>query len=963
MLDEQLRWTEPNDDPAQGTLVGEPIDREDEGDEVVDFAAGAKLGRYVVLAHMGGGGMGVVYSAYDPELDRRIALKLMHQRSTDEAAAERASKRLLAEAKAMARLSHPNVITVHDVGTIDERVFIAMEYVDGVPLSEWMRDPSRDWRERLDMFLRAARGLQAAHAVGLVHRDFKPDNVLVGADGRVRVLDFGLAQRFDEVDGSLRPITRDGARPTREGSRELSDRRDREAGTPAYMSPEQHLGKQLDHRADQFSFCVALYEALYGELPFAAKSRLELALAVTDGRVGPAPKRAAVPNWIRWALLRGLDPEPEGRWEDMASLIDALSHDPYHKHRVVALSLGLGIVVVGLLAAVIKFGFLAGGPPSLDSSQAPLQCTSSNERVAEVWDDRRREQVRAAFAKLDEPWAAEDASEVEAGLARWAASWATMHRETCESSAAGEQSGLMLDRRMLCLDRYLAEFDALVEVVTGAEAESYARAREAVRKLPDLSACEAAAIDRAGDSSAAERELSEGVMALERDLSRTISLEMIGAFAEAAKLAEASVERAKQLDDPRLYARALWVQARVTHAQGHRRAAVALLEQAELAAERAQADSLRGRILTALARADAEAGDVGAATRRVGEARAVLDRVGASELEYAALDGVAALAALAAGDPAGLEEVEQQLRGAVEIVARLAAAPVELAELRATLGVVLRELGRPSEARVELEQARKLGSAAYGEQHPIIATFALELARVDDYEGRHEAALLGYVAALDVFERAYGANSIDAAHASAAMAVTLGKLGRYEESLRRHHAARAVFRAKLGSHGDAAAVALARALDNEGLIRRALGQLDEALSLHQQALALLDRGPPGAAAPLLAGQLAERARVLTHLAEVLVALEREPEARAPADEALDLLARTPVTTVAGHNRDGAPSRLANLQFLAAKAWMTGESADREGADALAREARRGFEALGEHDEVAAIDRWLAGLPG
>lgn len=215
---------------------------------------GQRAGRFVLLSEIGRGGMGTVYSAYDAHLERKVAIKLLHRDTTAEPSSHR---RLLREAQAMARVSHPNVVSVYDVGEIDSQVFIAMEFIDGNPLSIWQKQPNRKWAEVVEMYLQAGRGLAAAHGMGLIHRDFKPDNVLVGRDGRARVLDFGLA-RFDELqpeepcpalpETTSQPWTR-----THTGAGTC-------AGTPGYMSPEQYLGAPLDARSDQFSFCVALYE-------------------------------------------------------------------------------------------------------------------------------------------------------------------------------------------------------------------------------------------------------------------------------------------------------------------------------------------------------------------------------------------------------------------------------------------------------------------------------------------------------------------------------------------------------------------------------------------------------------------------------------------------------------------------------------------------------------------------------
>jgi eukaryotic-like serine/threonine-protein kinase len=267
---------------------------------------GDVLGRYFILDRLGSGGMGIVYAAYDPELDRKVAIKLLRP---GRAGAE-AGARLLREAQAMARLSHPNVLAVHDVGTFGDQVFVAMELVDGADLRQWLAASPRSEREVLDVFLKAGRGLAAAHAAGLVHLDFKPANVLVGRDGRVRVADFGLAQA--------------------EGGEESGG-----AGTRGYMAPEQLTSQPVDARTDQFSFCVSLYEALYGARPFAPDS-----FEVED-----SPPGSRVPIRLRRLLLRGLAPDPAGRFASMDDLLAALENDPRPVRRRWAMTLALTAVV------------------------------------------------------------------------------------------------------------------------------------------------------------------------------------------------------------------------------------------------------------------------------------------------------------------------------------------------------------------------------------------------------------------------------------------------------------------------------------------------------------------------------------------------------------------------------------------------------------------------------------------
>ena len=284
----------------------------------------SSVGRFTLLQRLGVGAMGVVYAAYDPELDRRIAVKLLRTRQGPGAA--RAQARLLREAQAMARLAHPHVAVVHNVGTHEGDVFVAMEFVRGATLQGWLKQQTRSWREVVDVFMQAGRGLAAAHAAGLVHRDFKPSNAMIGDDGRVRVLDFGLcytqtAADHDEVDetggvrgsgaGALRASGAGTLRSSGIGSGAVSTsgagvrtnvritRREEVVGTPAYMPPEQFRTDGIVGPAsDQFSFCASLYEALYGQLPFAGQTVPEVALSIARGDLRPPPRASRVPRMV-----------------------------------------------------------------------------------------------------------------------------------------------------------------------------------------------------------------------------------------------------------------------------------------------------------------------------------------------------------------------------------------------------------------------------------------------------------------------------------------------------------------------------------------------------------------------------------------------------------------------------------------------------------------------------------------
>ncbi|MFP2913145.1 protein kinase domain-containing protein, partial [Pyxidicoccus sp. 3LFB2] len=270
---------------AMGTSSTEGLT--DVADERPPLSQGSTLARYVVLERIGRGAMGDVYAAYDPELDRQVALKLLRPEGRH---LEELRSRLLREAQALARLAHPNVVTVHDVGVAGDCLFLALELVEGTTLAEWLKAP-RAQGEVLRVFRDAGLGLAAAHAAGLVHRDFKPSNVLVGQDGRVRVTDFGLARPSNR---GLRPRAASASPRAPNGPAPLT-RTGVLVGTPAYMAPEQQQGQGVDALSDQFSFCVALYEALHGVRPFEGLNLEELARAAREGRIRAPERDAKVP--------------------------------------------------------------------------------------------------------------------------------------------------------------------------------------------------------------------------------------------------------------------------------------------------------------------------------------------------------------------------------------------------------------------------------------------------------------------------------------------------------------------------------------------------------------------------------------------------------------------------------------------------------------------------------------------
>ncbi len=413
-----------------------------------------KIGRFTVLRRIGAGGMGVVYSAYDNQLDRKVAIKLLHgtQKNEDRQA------RLLREAQALARLSHPNVVQVYEVGTFRGQVFVAMEFVHGTTLRQYLENDSHTRPDILHKFLQAGRGLAAAHAAGLVHRDFKPDNVLVSEDGRTLVVDFGLARASDTSGGREQgDPQRDPAEATPLAAQEdplagdsLNCHLTRTGallGTPAYMAPEQHRGAPADARSDQFSFCVALWEALCGERPFEGANALELAVRVNSGTTRSSSRSRALPARIRRPLLKGLGVERDQRYPDMEMLLTALFRRQDRRRLAWISATVSSLVALGLLGWMWT-------RPALDV------CNSGAHKLVGVWDQRVQGALRDVFLATGAPFAQDAWATTATTLGAYAQRWEEMHGDACEAAMLrSEQSPELFGRRMVCLGQRLTALE------------------------------------------------------------------------------------------------------------------------------------------------------------------------------------------------------------------------------------------------------------------------------------------------------------------------------------------------------------------------------------------------------------------------------------------------------------------------------------------------------------------------
>jgi tetratricopeptide (TPR) repeat protein len=492
--------------------------------------AAPALGRYVLIRELGHGAMGTVYRAYDPELDRSVAVKVLHELDAE------ACTRLRREAQAMARLAHPNVVSVYDVVAEGDVVFVAMELVEGGTLRT-LAEP----RQVFEACLAAGRGIAAAHAAKLVHRDVKPENVLCGADGRVAVSDFGLARSFDD------------------------DRAPQFAGTPAYMAPEVYLGEPASPASDGFSFCAMTYEMLYGQRAFAGDDLAALRSAIVDGQPREPPVGTKVPAYVARVLLRGLARDPAARWPGMTELVDALAVDPAARRRrriAFAAAVGGALVVggVGVYAAI--------GPE-------PPSCAIDPGELARAWGPERRAAVDAAVRA-----AGSDPVRIDAALDAYASRWALARQGACEATRVrGTDSDRVLEARNACLDRARGELGALTELLAGADRRLADHAVDAVYHLRDPASCRA--------------DLVIAPALPQRDeVDRARALSIAGRYEEADARAAGVLASLPPGVAPQLEAEALLVRMDAANIRTHAEDAKSLAYDALAAAERARDDRL-----------------------------------------------------------------------------------------------------------------------------------------------------------------------------------------------------------------------------------------------------------------------------------------------------------------------------------------------------------------------------------
>ena len=802
-------------------------------DSTVALTRGAHLGRYTVLERIGSGGMGVVYGAFDPQLDRKVALKVMHPDLRGQTSGGRGRARLLREAQAMAKLSHPNVITVHDVGTFGARVFVAMEFIDGATIRDWLHQQHREWAEIIETFVRAGRGLAAAHTVGLVHRDFKPDNVLVGHDGRVLVMDFGLARTSGgprQATGELQrppagadlsttknlgpkrhelhesaaidPVadTHSGRSipdtPEPSGDKSPADheltRSGALLGTPAYMAPEQHKGSKPDPHADQFSFCVALYEALYGERPFKGNSITSLAMNVLDGDVRSAPKNSGIPSWLRDVVVRGLATEPTDRWPSIDALLAELQRDPEVK-RAPWVAIGAALGVGGLITAA----YIATRPPVDDRCAAAAA-------GSQVWDEATRNGAKAALTQTELPHAEVIAQSVDTALEAWAGQWRETYLDVCRANLRPAPRGPAPEEvpGLVCLQKASERVAALTRALQVSDAAAVLHAPFAIEALPSIEHCR-----EGGELVESDMNVTTRQAEVRGELAVAEALLSLGRADQALERAEGLASAAHALGDMGLQALVLRVRALAMREQGRSRNAEGVLERAVILASAAKMPRLESALWTDLADLVGHRNDRRREGLRIAlAADAALERAGNAPEASARLEIVRGRIAAAAG------RYDEAAESFSDALALLSASGVRdglwVAETLSALGQAQEGLGHFDAAIQTHSQALEERERHVGSQHPLVGLSLGQLGTAQLGADHLRKADASFVRAQWVFDAPLGSDTQaaqDVVHAHA--------------------------------HRDLASVE-----DSIGLLHRAREEFEAAEAAHRRSLALLGKG-------------------------------------------------------------------------------------------------------------------------
>ncbi len=905
------------------------------------------LGRYVILERLGWGAMGIVVRAYDPKLEREVALKQLRASLGPEE-----SERLVREGRTLAQLNHPHVVAVYDVELEGEQPAIVMEMIRGQTLDEWL-ETQRSWREILECFRSAGQGLAAAHLAGLLHRDFKPANVMVGRDGRVRVTDFGIAGQLV----GPRDKTTDAVHKTETLAT---------IGTPAYMAPEQHAEAALTHAADQYGFALTLREALTGERPFVGLPPEELEAAKQAGPP-PWPSATAWPRRIEQAIDRGMHPDPQRRFPSMNALLAEIRP---RARRTQSLAWGLGALGIG--------GVVAAG------LNAPEACQGAEQALASTWSATQRADVAAAFDRNGQGVVAAVWLRIEPDLEAYAEGWVSQHRDACRATRVrGEQSEALLDKRMSCLDRARQSLESTVSILSEGEPGSLMRGVDLVEALPSL--------DRCADRDSLERstpipntEQQERVHAVRARLATAYALRVSGRYADA----RTALNEAKDLDRAEytpVDAELLEHEAALLELEGSYAEAATALQQGMVVATRTGQAALVARMTRMAIFLGARQGDFARADAWAAVARGLAQREAGGE-DAGELAATLGAVALMRGD---LVQAEAELRSAVaEIETARGPRSLRVAHVRSNLAACLLQAGRVEESITEYDAHLSILEERLGPQHPTLARTRQTLGNAYHAMGRLEDALREHEAALAGRTAAFGEDHPEVAdsHASiAAVFIDLGRLGDAERE------ARLALEMSRRHHGDAHAVTLVPKSHLARILSEKL-EHEESIALYREVLrdaqtvfapdspqtgiaraglghALLDAGQLEEAQAVLQASLDERTKIFgpLHRQSVESALGLASSRSAAGSTDVALAALTTLQADLSADEAGA-ALLPHVQQRHAELLLTADRpkdalplfraaeaglADADNAVALARAgfgAAQALEALGQPDK-------------
>jgi len=709
--------------------------REDDDDESSSQSPTPRrtLGRYVVLDRLGTGGMGTVYLAYDPELDRRVAVKVLRADRASSQTGDVYRRRLRQEAKTLAKLSHPNIVRVYDVGFVGDpmpgakhsqpRMFVAMELLDGFSLRRWLAASPRGPDEILAVFFAVAHGLGAAHRAGIVHRDFKPDNVVVCTDGRPVVLDFGIARGTDrELLTPDSPATGEALDSEAVAARGPLTHPGRAMGTPAYMAPEQHLGDVVDGRSDQYGWCVALWEAFAGARPFRGRvttlvnKKLAMAFDHAEGE-------NALPPWIVPVLRRGMSPRAEARFATMDDAVAAIevARPRRGRRRWLAASIVMSTIAITIATAAL-------------AARGQDRCVAGERNLDATWDVARKSAIARSFAQSDVPYARAAWSLLEPRVADYAERWRRQWDSTCTAATRGDAAS---ERETACLQGRLQTLGARLDVLVTATPETI---ENASRIIADLEPPERCGSERAApDLAQADSATREQVTAVRVSLAAVEALELAGRWAEGLERGEHAVDEAMRIGYQPLVAESLFLVGRLDKVLGRYDEAVQVLTDAAWTATSARHDELAARAMIELVVVvGRELGDPAQGRVWANNADAAIHRAGGDELLEAGLLNNLGLLEFREGE---FEKARHSDEMALEIRTRLLGREhPAVATSHNNLGSDLWMLGRYDDAQAQLREAIAIHEAIAGPDHPRLAASLDNLGALLAESGDHAQA-------------------------------------------------------------------------------------------------------------------------------------------------------------------------------------------------------------------------------